>query len=164
MHQRITRRITTTTNATTSITIATAHFACFKYCGATTSTTHASEQVSRRKHRTQKNIAQKLMSAPQRTLDPKPAARLRYSLHELDPRRSDNTRTRCVSLISQTTRADQPHFKEEERAAVHDFIEGGGGMMVICEHTNAYRGAEKINPLISPLGLTLRWTAALVFT
>ena len=32
--------------------------------------------------------------------------------------------------------------------------------MVIGEHTNAYHSSEKINPLISPLGITIEWTTA----
>lgn len=55
----------------------------------------------------------------------------------------------------------QPHFLPQELTAVHNWVEQGGGLMVICEHTNAYHSAEKINPLITPLGLTVQWTAAL---
>jgi hypothetical protein len=54
-----------------------------------------------------------------------------------------------------------PPFSPAEAAAVHRWIEAGGGLMIIGEHTNAYHCAELINPLISPIGLTLEWTAAL---
>lgn len=54
-----------------------------------------------------------------------------------------------------------PHFTREEISAIHQFVDEGGGLFVICEHTNAYHGAEKINPLIIPLGIELLWATAL---
>eukprot|EP01104_Vermistella_antarctica_P017174 TRINITY_DN6041_c0_g1_i1.p1 TRINITY_DN6041_c0_g1~~TRINITY_DN6041_c0_g1_i1.p1 ORF type:complete len:1037 (+),score=135.24 TRINITY_DN6041_c0_g1_i1:187-3297(+) len=56
---------------------------------------------------------------------------------------------------------DEPDFTQVELAAIHGWIEAGGALMVISEHTNAYLGAQKMNPVLQPLGLTIEWTAAL---
>jgi hypothetical protein len=54
-----------------------------------------------------------------------------------------------------------PTFTPRERAAVHAWVQRGGALMCVCEHTNAYTSASKINPLLSPMGVTIEWTAAL---
>ena len=62
-----------------------------------------------------------------------------------------------VNLMHETS----PEFSGAERAAVHAWVERGGGLLAIAEHTNAYRSAEKVNPLLTPLGLKVEWTSAL---
>jgi len=56
-----------------------------------------------------------------------------------------------INLVS----ADRPAFTEDEIAAVHRFVEGGGGLFVISDHTNVYYSADRLNPLMTPLGVTI---------
>ncbi|MDA3863239.1 MAG: hypothetical protein PF689_05150 [Deltaproteobacteria bacterium] len=54
----------------------------------------------------------------------------------------------------------KPDFTEEEIEAVESFINNGGGLFVIADHTNVYRHAEKTNPLLAPYGIEIRYEIA----
>lgn len=49
--------------------------------------------------------------------------------------------------------SNRPAFSREEYAAVQQWVRQGGGLFVIADHTNVYRSAERINPLLAPMGL-----------
>ncbi|MGM0595936.1 MAG: hypothetical protein ACQES9_02760 [Myxococcota bacterium] len=54
----------------------------------------------------------------------------------------------------------KPDFTEEEIEAVENFINNGGGLFVIADHTNVYYHAEKTNPLLAPYGIEIRYEIA----
>jgi hypothetical protein len=51
----------------------------------------------------------------------------------------------------------KPYFTEEEQTAVEQFVFNGGGLFVIADHTNVYDHADKMNPLLQPFGITIRY-------
>ncbi len=55
---------------------------------------------------------------------------------------------------------DRPDFTPGERAAVVRFVENGGGLFIIADHTNVYHHAERINPMVEPFGLRIRYETA----
>lgn len=55
---------------------------------------------------------------------------------------------------------DKPEFKQNEIDAVTSFIQNGGGLFVIADHTNVYKHAEMTNPLLAPYGITIRYEIA----
>lgn len=56
---------------------------------------------------------------------------------------------------------ERPHFLPEEISSIQQWVDEGGGMFVVGEHTNAYHSAEKINPLLRIFGLEMGWCSAL---
>lgn len=57
----------------------------------------------------------------------------------------------------------RPDFTEEEREAIRKFVESGGGLFIISDHTNVYRHAERLNRLVQPMGLEVLYHSALDF-
>lgn len=57
--------------------------------------------------------------------------------------------------------SDKPDFTEQEIEDVRKWVEGGGGLFVIADHTNVYRHAEKTNPLLAPYGIEIRYEIAI---
>ncbi len=55
---------------------------------------------------------------------------------------------------------EKPDFTEEEISAVEEWVSEGGGLFLIADHTNVYRHAEKLNPLLEPYGITIRYEIA----
>lgn len=47
----------------------------------------------------------------------------------------------------------RPDFSPDEYAAIQQWVREGGGLFVITDHTNVYRSAERINPLLEPMGI-----------
>ncbi len=76
-----------------------------------------------------------------------------YSTHSLDepltPDGLDGFETLFINLVSE----DLPDFDAEELDAVAAFVEHGGGLVLIADHSNAYGHAERINRLLAPSGL-----------
>lgn len=62
-----------------------------------------------------------------------------------------------INLVS----ADRPDFTAEEISAIHEWVEGGGGLFVIADHTNVYYHAERINPILKPMGIEVLYHTAL---
>lgn len=54
-----------------------------------------------------------------------------------------------------------PDFEAEEIAAIHRFVQAGGGLFVIADHSNVYRHAERLEPLLSPMGISVGYQTAL---
>jgi hypothetical protein len=52
-------------------------------------------------------------------------------------------------------------FTPDELAAVHRFVERGGGLFVVADHSNVYRHAERINRVLVPMGIEVRYLTAL---
>lgn len=52
-------------------------------------------------------------------------------------------------------------FEPDEIAAIQAFVQAGGGLFVIADHTNVYRHAERLNPLLVPMGIEVGYHTAL---
>ncbi len=61
-----------------------------------------------------------------------------------------------INLVS----SDRPDFSDDEVDAILDFVEGGGGLFVIVDHTNVYRHAQRVNPFLEPMGIRVEYTIA----
>ncbi|MBU1221149.1 hypothetical protein KKF97_15195 [Myxococcota bacterium] len=55
---------------------------------------------------------------------------------------------------------DKPNYSEEEIENVRAWVEAGGGLFLIADHTNVYRHAEMSNPLLAPYGIEIRYEIA----
>lgn len=47
----------------------------------------------------------------------------------------------------------RPAISKAEKIAIQQWVREGGGLFVIADHTNVYRSAERINPLLKPMGI-----------
>ncbi len=56
-----------------------------------------------------------------------------------------------------------PDFTPEEVDLIIEFVENGGGLFVIADHTNVYRHAERINPFLIPMGIEVMYHTAVDF-
>lgn len=56
---------------------------------------------------------------------------------------------------------ESPDFLPEEIDAVQAWVQAGGGLFVIADHTNVYRHAERLNPLLEPMGVRVGFHTAL---
>lgn len=54
----------------------------------------------------------------------------------------------------------RPAFSASEIEAIQDFVRRGGGLFVIADHTNVYRHAERVNPLLRPMGIEVLYHTA----
>jgi len=54
-----------------------------------------------------------------------------------------------------------PDFEPREIEAIQDFVQAGGGLFAIADHSNVYRHAERLNPLIKPMGIEVGFHTAL---
>jgi hypothetical protein len=50
---------------------------------------------------------------------------------------------------------DRP-YSAEETAVIHEFVRGGGGLLLIGDHTNVFGSASHLNPLCAPFGFQFR--------
>ncbi|MFP4596946.1 MAG: DUF4350 domain-containing protein [Persicimonas sp.] len=50
---------------------------------------------------------------------------------------------------------DRPDFSAEERRHIQQWVRDGGGLFVIADHTNVYRHAERLNPLLAPMDIEI---------
>jgi hypothetical protein len=57
----------------------------------------------------------------------------------------------------------QPDFTPDEILAIQQFVYNGGGLFMIADHTNVYRHAERINPILAPMGIEVAYTTAVDF-
>lgn len=53
-----------------------------------------------------------------------------------------------------------PDFTDEEVELIIEFVENGGGLFVIADHTNVYRHAERINRFLIPMGIEVMYHTA----
>lgn len=53
-----------------------------------------------------------------------------------------------------------PDFTQKEVDLIISFVESGGGLFVIADHTNVYRHAERINPFLIPMGIEVMYHTA----
>ena len=61
-----------------------------------------------------------------------------------------------INLVS----SDRPDFTDEEVDVIIDFVEQGGGLFVIVDHTNVYRHAERVNRFLIPMGIETLYSIA----
>jgi hypothetical protein len=61
-----------------------------------------------------------------------------------------------INLVS----SDNPDFTAEEITAIQEFVFKGGGLFVIADHTNVYRHAERMNPILKPMGVQIHYSIA----
>ena len=64
-----------------------------------------------------------------------------------------------ILFINLITR-DRPDFTASEIEAIHDFVREGGGLFIIADHTNVYRHAERVNPILIPMGIEVHYSTA----
>ncbi|MBA2663953.1 MAG: hypothetical protein H0U74_16815 [Bradymonadaceae bacterium] len=57
----------------------------------------------------------------------------------------------------------RPDFSSDEIVAIQEFVYNGGGLFIIADHTNVYRHAERVNPIIAPMGLEILFHTAVDF-
>ncbi len=50
-----------------------------------------------------------------------------------------------------------PDFTDDEVDAILEFVENGGGLFVIGDHTNVYRHAERVNRFLEPMGIEMMY-------
>ncbi len=67
----------------------------------------------------------------------------------ITPARLAGHRMLFVNLVS----ADLPAFHVSEIAAIQRYVQGGGSLLVITDHSNCYYNAYKLSPLLEELGI-----------
>ncbi|MBK05323.1 MAG: hypothetical protein CL920_12290 [Deltaproteobacteria bacterium] len=55
---------------------------------------------------------------------------------------------------------DRPNFSDDELQQLQSYVQQGGGLFVIADHTNVYRHAERLNPLLKPMGIEVLFSTA----
>ena len=78
---------------------------------------------------------------------------------ELSPERLEGYDTLFINLVS----SDRPDFTDAEVDAIIDFVDNGGGLFVIADHTNVYRHAERVNRFLIPMGIEVLYHIAVDF-
>ena len=48
-----------------------------------------------------------------------------------------------------------PVISAEEQKAITAYVKAGGGLVIIADHTNVYRHAERLNPMLKPMGIEI---------
>lgn len=56
---------------------------------------------------------------------------------------------------------NRPDFSDEEIDTIQRFVERGGGLFVIGDHTNVYQSSARINPLLAPMGIEVGYHTAI---
>jgi hypothetical protein len=62
-----------------------------------------------------------------------------------------------INLVSD----DRPNFTDAEIVAILRYVEHGGGLFVIADHTNVYDHAARLNPLLVPMGVEVLYSTAM---
>lgn len=75
---------------------------------------------------------------------------------ELSPERLEGFDVLFINLVS----GDRPDFTDAEVDAIIDFVDKGGGLFVIADHTNVYRHAERVNRFLKPMGIEVLYHIA----
>jgi hypothetical protein len=55
----------------------------------------------------------------------------------------------------------RPDFSDEEIGNIQHFVERGGGLFVIGDHTNVYDSSARINPILAPMGIEVGYHTAI---
>jgi hypothetical protein len=55
---------------------------------------------------------------------------------------------------------NRPNFSQQERQNIRQWVQDGGGLFVIGDHTNVYRNADRLNPLLEPMGIEVGYHTA----
>jgi hypothetical protein len=62
-----------------------------------------------------------------------------------------------INLVS----SDNPEFTADEIAVIHQWVSEGGGLFMITDHTNVYYHAQRVNPILEPMGIEMLYHTAL---
>jgi hypothetical protein len=62
-----------------------------------------------------------------------------------------------INLVS----SDRPDFSADEIDAIHQYVREGGALFIIADHTNVYYHAQRINPILIPMGIEVMYHTAL---
>jgi hypothetical protein len=84
---------------------------------------------------------------------------IRVEYHR-EGRLSDRRLASCDALFIGLVSAERPPFLVSEIAAIRAFVERGGSLLVITDHTNCYYHAWRLMPLFEELGLATFTDAA----
>ncbi|MEZ4461195.1 MAG: hypothetical protein R3E66_16045, partial [bacterium] len=74
-----------------------------------------------------------------------------FRTEPISPERLDGFDALFINLVSD----DNPDFTADEITAIQEFVYNGGGLFVIADHTNVYRHAERVNPILKPMGVEI---------
>ncbi len=75
---------------------------------------------------------------------------------ELSPERLEGFDVLFINLVSGT----RPDFTDDEVDTIIDFVDQGGGLFVIADHTNVYHHAERVNRFLKPMGVEVLYHIA----
>ena len=89
-----------------------------------------------------------------------------YPYSQLSYTQSDERLTRAVLdgfkvLFINLVSSDRPDFTAAEIADVTEWVRAGGGLFIIADHTNVYYHAQRINPILEPMGIKVTFHTAL---
>ncbi len=74
----------------------------------------------------------------------------RFSRSTINAKLLDDVDILFIGLVDE----NQADFELEEIEAIEKFVQQGGGLFVITDHSNCYHHAERINPLLRRFGFT----------
>ncbi len=63
----------------------------------------------------------------------------------------DGYDTLFINLLHES----RPAISKEEQKAILEYVHKGGGLVIIVDHTNVYRHAERLNPMLMPMGIEI---------
>jgi hypothetical protein len=69
--------------------------------------------------------------------------------HRINERRLEGYDVLFINLLH----SQRPDFDADEIAVIDRFVRQGGGLFIIADHSNVYRHAERINPILEPMGI-----------
>lgn len=78
---------------------------------------------------------------------------------ELSPERLEGFDALFINLVS----SDRPDYTQAEVDTIIDFVDQGGGLFVIGDHTNVYDHAERVNKFLIPMGVEILYHIAVDF-
>ena len=56
---------------------------------------------------------------------------------------------------------ERPDFTDEEVEVIKEYVENGGGLFVVADHTNVYYHAERVNRFLEPMGIEVTYHTAI---
>ncbi len=61
-----------------------------------------------------------------------------------------------INLVS----SEKPDFTQDEIQAIQEWTFEGGGLYVVADHTNVYYHAQRVNPILAPMGIEVTYHTA----
>ena len=75
----------------------------------------------------------------------------------LNERRLEGYDVLFINLLHE----ERPDFTASEIELIKGFVHDGGGLFIIADHSNVYRHAERINPILEPMGIEVLYNTIL---